>query len=44
MSDFPDFKSIFRLDGKVAIVTGGTEFLNTRLENRKSDLNLGPRF
>ena len=23
MSDFPDFKSLFRLEGKVAIVTGG---------------------
>jgi hypothetical protein len=23
MSDFPDFKNLFRLEGKVAIVTGG---------------------
>jgi hypothetical protein len=23
MSDFPNFKNLFRLEGKVAIVTGG---------------------
>jgi hypothetical protein len=30
MAEIPDFNTLFRLDGKVALVTGGTYLLDKR--------------